>query len=889
VTSVTTSIGAEWPFIGREGEIDQLQQMVSDPRQRGVVIAGHAGVGKTRVAQECLQAAESAGNYVARATATAGQRDVPLAALTHLIPASSTANALDRSDLLRQAQAALLEPAEHRRFVLLVDDAHLLDDTSATLLYQIIVANQAFVILTVRAEEPAPEVLVMAWKDEFVERIELAGLDDADVGNLLGAVLGHVDPDAVSILATQAEQNILVLRELVLGAVRDATLACTEGLWRLTRTLTPSARLIELIESRLHKLCDDDRALAEIVAVGEPLTLGEFMQVADADHAERLERQGILSCNPANGQSGGELEVRLAHPVYAEVIRARLPGLRTRSIAGQLADMLERSAPLGRDRLMRAGRLRLLSGGGDPQTLLGAAQAARWSYAFPFAERLARAALAAGACFEAELLAAELAGLQGRWRDADDQLCKLAVTTRTDGERARVAIARMDNYLYAGLAQEQLEVAHEADETVTDQHWRDEIRARSSPVLVMTKGPRATWSAVRGLLDRGDGVAFVWATLTGAHALGRMGATSKALELTEVGHSAQVRLREPIAWYPWFHLFNRCEVLLHAGRLTESEALGREQHRRAVADHSAEAQACFASQLALVLVARGRVETATRYARESFVIFRHLGRPMFMRQSAHRLAAALVLAGRTAEANEALQAAAEITDPAFMYDAVDLLHTRAWAAAADGHLPRARSGLTEVVRLADEIGDHVGLSIALHSSARLCNTSHEAGRFLARMAELSPMLDGTFFPARLAHVRGLSTEDPEILGDAAGMFAAVGADLLAAEAAADAASRWQVGGEPRRCAAASQLARSLLARCEGALTPALRSLDSRTTLTAAERDTAELAARGYSNKAIAEELVLSVRSVENRLQRTYEKLGINSREELQSALSFDQS
>jgi DNA-binding NarL/FixJ family response regulator len=96
-------------------------------------------------------------------------------------------------------------------------------------------------------------------------------------------------------------------------------------------------------------------------------------------------------------------------------------------------------------------------------------------------------------------------------------------------------------------------------------------------------------------------------------------------------------------------------------------------------------------------------------------------------------------------------------------------------------------------------------------------------------------------------------------------------------------------GEPRRCAAASQYARGLLGECEGAVTPALRSLDSRSTLTAAERDTAELAARGFSNKAIAEELVLSVRSVENRLQRAYEKLGINSREGLESALRFERT
>jgi DNA-binding NarL/FixJ family response regulator len=51
----------------------------------------------------------------------------------------------------------------------------------------------------------------------------------------------------------------------------------------------------------------------------------------------------------------------------------------------------------------------------------------------------------------------------------------------------------------------------------------------------------------------------------------------------------------------------------------------------------------------------------------------------------------------------------------------------------------------------------------------------------------------------------------------------------------------------------------------------------------------ELAACGHSNKAIAEELVPSVRSVENRLQRAYEKLGINSREGLESAMQFDRS
>jgi DNA-binding NarL/FixJ family response regulator len=42
-----------------------------------------------------------------------------------------------------------------------------------------------------------------------------------------------------------------------------------------------------------------------------------------------------------------------------------------------------------------------------------------------------------------------------------------------------------------------------------------------------------------------------------------------------------------------------------------------------------------------------------------------------------------------------------------------------------------------------------------------------------------------------------------------------------------------------------------------------------------------------SNKEIAEKLVLSVRTVETRLQRIYEKLGVSSRAQLAAALELN--
>ena len=55
-------------------------------------------------------------------------------------------------------------------------------------------------------------------------------------------------------------------------------------------------------------------------------------------------------------------------------------------------------------------------------------------------------------------------------------------------------------------------------------------------------------------------------------------------------------------------------------------------------------------------------------------------------------------------------------------------------------------------------------------------------------------------------------------------------------------------------------------------------------LTPREREIATLAAGGASNREIAERLVVSVRTVENTLQRIYGKLGIRNRAELAGVL-----
>ena len=55
-------------------------------------------------------------------------------------------------------------------------------------------------------------------------------------------------------------------------------------------------------------------------------------------------------------------------------------------------------------------------------------------------------------------------------------------------------------------------------------------------------------------------------------------------------------------------------------------------------------------------------------------------------------------------------------------------------------------------------------------------------------------------------------------------------------------------------------------------------------LTRREQDIVELAVQGLTDREIAQRLMVSVRTVEGHLYRTYVKLGVRSRDELASAL-----
>ena len=515
-------------------------------------------------------------------------------------------------------------------------------------------------------------------------------------------------------------------------------------------------------------------------------------------------------------------------------------------------------------------------GGGRPEILLRAAETARWHYDFALAERLAQAAVDAGAGFGARLLAAQTAALQGRPDEAAEQMVRLRDRAATDAERAQLAIAHIDClWSYLGRPADGLRVAEAAEPEIADPQLKAEVASRRTGLLLMREGPGPAALAALPMLQEADPRTASWLHLVAAYGLGRLGRLTEAQDAASRGWTAAVQ-GEPGDWYPWFYLFTRCENLNHAGAFDAARELARAQYEQGLTDGSSEARAYFLWDLARPVRECGHALAAAAQAREAITLLRRLGRVGFEHSLLSTLAIASALSGDYQEANLALVAAHDLNVEQPKWSATDHLAAQAWTSVAEGRLAAARTKLLEAAATGERIGDLVGAIAALHDVARL-----GAPREVAeRLADVAASVAGDLAPARRDHVQALRANDPERLVEVSGRFAEMGAHLLAAEAAADAAVAWRRAGSAARSDSELHRAGTLATACPGARTPALSPIESREQLTGAERETALLAAAGRTNRQIAEELHLSVRTVDNRLQRVYGKLGISRRSDL---------
>ena len=244
------------------------------------------------------------------------------------------------------------------------------------------------------------------------------------------------------------------------------------------------------------------------------------------------------------------------------------------------------------------------------------------------------------------------------------------------------------------------------------------------------------------------------------------------------------------------------------------------------------------------------------------------------------LATVHAIAGDLSAATPMLEALAGEPHPAYLLYRPDDVLAQAWGAAAEGAVSLARAQAAEAADLARRQQSPAYEVYALQVATQLGGLAHAPDR----LGELVDLVEGPRAALAAAHAAALAADDGDALDAAAARWAALGDLLAAGDAAAQAAQAHDRVG--RSGAALGSTGRaSHWAGLTGARTPALASVLAPLPLTEREREIVTLAAQGLSNRAIAERLVVSIRTVEGHLYRAGHKLGVSDRADLAGLLA----
>lgn len=320
--------GLRAPLVGRDDDLARLRALVDavcgDGRRRAALIAGAAGLGKSRLVAELMQAMVGCSIKMISCTCRSHTQGTPLwlagellrglvgahsgSPASPLLEAFAARHGLAGADLLpylrhalgeeepdseAAAHLAALDPAMRQQqtraaisqafraatgkapLMIMCDDLHWVDPPSRDVLHFLVQTTEeaplAFILVS---RQPDHELVgEAAGPTGWLTELPLEGLSVGDGRALVDGLLGHPadEDDATAAILERAAGNPLYIEELLRMLIEQGGLALIEGRWAFlphVRDLLGGvpASLRDLILARVDRLPPDRRSLLQLLA-----------------------------------------------------------------------------------------------------------------------------------------------------------------------------------------------------------------------------------------------------------------------------------------------------------------------------------------------------------------------------------------------------------------------------------------------------------------------------------------------------------------------------------------------------------------------------------------------------------------------------------------------
>ncbi|WP_125610498.1 helix-turn-helix transcriptional regulator [Specibacter cremeus] len=891
--------GLAHPFC-RQDELRDILNIVGAEECRAVFVASEPGLGATTLLRAV---SDHVGAYapVLEIHGTPSLANVPYGVLAPFLRGVTMGGLPSGIPVLRALLAAIADKgAGHhagtaRPALLIIDDADAIDQATAELVTSLVMSGSASLVASHRTADSLVEPLPQMWHKGMAEALELQPLSHEQGHEFCVQMLGG------PVLATSSWHfwsasagNPLLMHLLVAEAAESGRLVRTKGMWVAERLEHPRGRVLtDVVRQRLRGLSAKARQALNLVALTEPVERATIEELLGADAVGELADRRLVR----DPDAGASL-LRLANPLYGEVIRDMVPKAQSLMLHRQLIERLDTDGYVP-EALLRRVTWALDSGATVPdEKLLRAAVLACKLFQAPVALRLVGAISGDEYGLRAQMVKARVRYNMGDYAEAARLLDGGAREARSVAELLFGSLLRAATR--SALGQPAAMIGQDAAELrLAGEHLAAAEPEHAAETLMLT-GERADLLDIMAL-SRDGRYAQMEPLLAGlfaaeprpkdpeyllnlsvalamdAERLSAMGrpvrGQGQAAAAFEIVHSED----HDVFFLPEMIISRSQAAALCAGDWSDSEEI-----LQSVAVDTGPAVVSFGGSANVV---RGLVTMRQGLRQASLDDLLPGIEALRISDPQQLLGFCTAMAFSTAAAAGKAELAAKLSSDYCEGHGMYLVtaHERAFMAAGREYLAHDGGGLAELLRQADEAAAQGCLTIELN--ALMLAYELGAADLAPRLRAVAAGMEGAWAQAVAGYVDAMMSGDAEVLVRT-GQALREGGLLRFAEQAFSAAL--PIAAETRAGVLAHEARRHLAAIREelGIETaPGPASVGNpehkpAATLTRREHEIATLAGAGKSDKEIAAALHLSVRTVEGHLYRCYAKLGISRRDEI---------